>query len=191
MISAKRSSPGWFVRLGIAFLIIGVALASASWRLTVTSAEGPVLDVTAPEQAEVGQPIDLTLVVRNASGIGGYQGKLLFDTSRARFSGVDHSANQLAAIGRFIQALGPNEFDGGVSFGLYSCPVDACGETGKPVDRGADGELHLVTISVTPEQPGPLSLELSGMRFSDASGAEISVDTPSLIVAINVVAGQE
>jgi hypothetical protein len=191
MISAGRTNPRHIVRLGFVFLIIGVALFAANWRLSTISAEGPVVEINAPEQVVVGEPITLAVVVRNASGIGGYQGKLLFDTSRARMSGVDHSANELAAIGRYIQALGPNEFDGGISFGLYSCPVDACGSTGKPVDRGADGDLHLVTVSITPEQPGPLSLEFTGLRFADASGAEVDVEMPSLTVVVNAVVGQE
>lgn len=191
MFSASRTNHRWIVRIGVILLIVGVALAAASWRLSATSAEGPVLEVSVPEQVEVGQTIDIMLVVRNASGIGGYQGKLLFDTSRARFSGLDHSANELAALGRFIQALGPNEFDGGVSFGLYSCPVDACGNTGKPVNRGAEGDLHLATVSVTPEQPGPLSLELSELRFSDSAGFVVSVEIPTSVVVVNAVAGQE
>lgn len=179
------------MRLGITILIILAAIVAGFWRLSDTSAEGPVFEISAPQQVEVGQPIELTLVVRNASGIGGYQSRLLFDTSRAHFSGVDHSANQIAAIGRYVQTLGPNEFDGGISFGLYSCPVDECGATGKPVDRGADGDLDLATISITPDQPGPLSLELTGLRFSDASGAEVAVETSALVVVVDVVVGQE
>jgi hypothetical protein len=179
------------LRIGITLLIILAAILAGFWRFSDTSAEGPVLEISAPQQVEVGQPIELTLVVHNASGIGGYQSRLLFDTSRAHFSGVDHSGNQLAAIGRYIQTLGPNEFDGGVSFGLYSCPVDECGTTGKPVDRGADGELNLVTIVVTPDQPGPFSLELSDLRFSDASGAEVAVEAATRVVVVDVVLGQE
>ncbi len=191
MVSMRRANSNRLLRFGITLLIIIVALLSGFWRLSDISAEGPILDVSAPAQVEVGQPIELTLVVRNASGIGGYQSRLLFDTSRAHLSGVDHSANELAAIGRFVQTLGPNEYDGGVSFGLYSCPVDECGATGKPVDRGADGELNLVTVRVTPDQPGPFSLELSDLRFSDASGTEVSVETSTLVVVVDVVVGQE
>jgi len=191
MVSVRQSNRSRILRLGISFLIVVAALLAGFWRFSDTSAEGPVLEILAPQQVEVGQPIELTLVVHNASGIGGYQPRLLYDTSRAHFSGVDHSGNQLAAIGRYIQTLGPNEFDGGVSFGLYSCPVDECGSTGKPVDRGADGELILATVLVTPDQPGPLSLELSDLRFSDASGAEVAVDATSLVVVVDVVPGQE
>ena len=191
MISTRLTNSSRALRFGMTFLIIVVAILAGFWRFSDTSAEGPVLEVSAPEQVEVGQPIELTLVVRNASGIGGYQSRLLFDTSKAHLSGVDHSANDLAAIGRYIQTLGPNEFDGGISFGLYSCPVDECGTTGKPVDRGADGDLNLATIRVTPDQPGPFSLELSDLRFADASGAEITVETTTLVVVVDVVVGQE
>ena len=195
MISTRRAKElrpmSRMFRLVVLSLVIILALTAGIWRLSDTSAEGPTIEIAAPEQVEVGQSIDLTVVVHNASGIGGYQARLLFDTGLAHFSGVDHSANEIAGLGRFVQTLGPNEFDGGVSFGLYSCPVDHCGDIGKPVERGVEGDLHLATISITADQPGPLSLELTGLRFSDASGAEVAVEAGNLVVTVDVVAGQE
>lgn len=175
----------------IVILVVLVAITGGIWRLSGTSAEGPTLEIIAPAEVQVGHPVDISIVVHNASGIGGYQARLLFDSSKAHLSGVDHRANQIANLGRFIQALGPNEFDGGVSFGLYSCPVDECGDIGKPVDRGADGELNLATVSIVPDQPGILTFELSDLRFSDASGTEIAVETDVLSLSVNVVVGQE
>lgn len=167
------------------------AVTAGIWRFSDTSAEGPTLEISAPAEVEVGRPVEVTVVVRNASGIGGYQTRLLYNSAEAHLSGVDHSNNDIARLGRFTQTLGPNEFEGGASFGLYSCPVDECGSNGKPVDQGADGDLNLATISIVPDQPGILTFEFTDLRFSDAAGNEIAVDTGVLSLSVNVVVGQE
>ncbi len=172
-------------------VVVLLAVTGGIWRLAGTSAEGPTLEITAPAEVEVGSPVDIAIVVHNASGIGGYQARLLFDSSKAHLSGVDHRQNDIAKLGRFVQTLGPNEFNSGASFGLYSCPVDECGDLGKPVDRGADGELKLAIVSIVPDQPGILTFELADLRFSDASGSEIIVETGALSLSVNVVVGQE
>ena len=195
MISPKVSTGNRFdnrvSRIAITLLIVVAAITAGVWRLTGTSAEGPTLEISYPAQAEVGGTIEISLLVRNASGIGGYQTRLLYDTSAAHLAGVDHAGNGIAGLGRFVQTLGPNEFDGGASFGLYSCPLDECNSGGKPVDRGADGDVSLATIYVTPDQAGTLTLEFSSLRFTDASGSEVDVQTGSLTLSVNVVEGQE
>ena len=90
MMSLNRANSSLLCRLGIAIPIIVVAVVAGVWSLSGTSAEGPVLTVSVPEQVEVGQPIELVLTVSSASGIGGYQSRLLFDTSRAHYARQQH-----------------------------------------------------------------------------------------------------
>jgi hypothetical protein len=163
-----------------------VALA-ALWGLAGTSAEGPTFHVLAPEQARVGIPIELTVTVSNASDVGGYQARVLFDTGSAHLEGVSHANGAIAALGRYVQTLGPIEIDGGASFGVLSCATQECDAGyGKPVTSGASGDITLGTVSIVADKPGQLTIDLTGLRLASTSGADIPVTGTSQTLSVYV-----
>src|SRR5690242_18671565 len=108
-----------------------VALTGGSLPAAQAQTAGPSLEARAPTRAQVGQPLEITLSVRDANDVAGYESQLLFDTSAAEFDGLRQRNNDLKSLGRDVIALGPVEQANGVSFGLITCPVANC------VDKGS------------------------------------------------------
>jgi hypothetical protein len=92
----------------------------------VAAARLPFLRIDVPKQVAVGAPIELTLTVKHAHDIAGYETNLLFDTSAAHFSGLRQRQNDLKKLGRDVGPLAAVEVPYGIAVGLYSCSVDSC-----------------------------------------------------------------
>src|SRR5690349_4162207 len=102
------------------------ALSSQPGAIPLAAARGPSLQVAAPAQVAVGARIELTLTLRDAAGLGGYEAALRFDTAAAHFNGVEQHLDTLRRLGRDVGPLGAVERRDGIAFGAYSCPVARC-----------------------------------------------------------------
>lgn len=152
------------------------------------AAPGPSLRIDALKHVEVGEPITVTLAVKDATDIGGYETNLLFDPKVAEFDGISQRKNDLRKFGRDVGPLGGVETPRGVSVGAYSCPVENCVATGKGprVDRGGHGEIKLANISVIPNRPGRLQIKLDATKFVDSTGKPVNVDLGEETLTIRV-----
>ena len=52
------------------------------------AAPGPSLELQAPSSVNVDEPIQITLAVRNAADVAGYETRLRFDPRAAEFDGL-------------------------------------------------------------------------------------------------------
>lgn len=171
-------------------IVAGVLLGYSSvFRSQGTSAAGPELIVEAPSQVRVGEPIVVTMRIRNANDIAGYETRVLFDTSVAHLRGLVQRDNDLRKLGRDVQALGPIEIDGGVVIGAFSCPYKDCaGSAGVAKQpKGGRGEVRLATFSIVADAAGQLTLTLDQPRFVDVNGAPVTVTATTLALTVTVV----
>ncbi|CAN5555559.1 hypothetical protein BH20CHL6_BH20CHL6_06740 [soil metagenome] len=148
----------------------------------------PTLVVQHSQRVAVGQPIVIRLALRNAHALAGFEGRLAFDTTRARLTGVERRGAGLESIGRQVGVLGPVLRAGGAAFGFYSCPGADCTAVPGSRVRSRDGasSVELVTLLVTPEQRGTLELRLTSLRFVTRSGTSITVPATERLLAVQV-----
>jgi hypothetical protein len=170
-----------------AIVLLAIVVTLVVTRMT-TTASGPSLEVGVPDSAKVGEPIQLSLTVRNANGIGGYETKVAFDTNRANLRSFEQQPQSLRKLGRDAQPLGPVEVSDGVVIGAYSCPVADCTEATSKLraDRGARGTVQLATVTLIADSPGDLTVSLVNPIFVDASGQTVDVETGTLTFTIPV-----
>lgn len=170
-----------------ALVILALIAAIVLSRVT-TTASGPSLQVGIPSTANVGEPFELSLRIRNANGIGGYETKVQFDTSKAHMQSFEQQPQALKKLGRDAQPLGPVEASDGVLIGAYSCPVADCTQASSKVraDKGARGNVTLATVTLIADAPGDLSVSLENLTFVDASGQQVDVSAKSLSFTIAV-----
>lgn len=153
---------------------------------------GAALVVTAPKSADVGQPFDIKMVVRNAGDIAGYEAHLLFDPNAAEFSNIRQRQNDIKKQGRDIFPLVVAEQSDGASFGLVSCPFADCQRNqGQKQARGGQGNLQLATVTLTPQVAGQLVLQFDAVKFVDAQGNPVTAanSTPTLTVQVGTGGG--
>jgi CSLREA domain-containing protein len=174
--SNRRRYGVGFKHLLLSFGLMLVVVAGQFFTPRADAAAGSSLRVVAPRRVDVGQPITLTLQIRDAVDIAGYETNLLYDTTAAEFSGLGQRENDLRKWGRDVSPLGPVEFKSGVAFGLSSCPVANCvRRDGRRQNRGGRGHFQLATVSVLPTRAGLLQLTLAGTKFVDAVGRPVAV----------------
>ncbi len=188
--STSRRRGGAFTRMflpvGLLLVLIGGQFSTAR----VDAASGPSLRVAAPKRVEVGQPITLTLQIRDAVDIAGYETNLMYDTSAAEFDGLGQRENDLRTFGRDVSPLGPVELDHGVAFGLSSCPVANCTRRdGGRQNAGGRGQFKLATLSVIPTRAGVLQLSFAGTKFVDAVGRPVAVAGAEQSIVVRVGTG--
>lgn len=137
------------------------------------------LRIDAPAKVDVGHPIKITLVVKGAAVIGGYETNLLFDTEAAEFASLIQDKKDLSELGRDVGPLGPVETSQGVSIGAFSCPVNDCVKPGKGTraKRGISGTVELATVTVIPKRPGTLEFKLDATKVVNAAGEPVSVNS--------------
>src|SRR3712207_5790741 len=107
---------------GIALMIGAVLLAlppAASDQPAAAAAAGPSIQVAAPRKVDVGAPIELTLSVRDASDVAGYEAEVRFDPESVEFGGVV-LPDDLRQLGR-EPGLVATELAQGAAFAVYSC----------------------------------------------------------------------
>ena len=165
-----------------------VALLAGGMQAAEAQAPRPQLDLSAPRQVNVGEPVQLTLTVRNAADIAAYETNVMFDTSVAEFDGLRQRQNDLKSLGRDVGPLGPVSIANGMSIGLYSCPVAQCTQrtVGARQDRGGRGTVRLATVGLVARAPGTLEIRLTGTTFADASGKLVTVDNAEQTVRVQI-----
>jgi len=163
----------------------------ASAMLVAHAASGPVLDVSAPSRVGLGDPITLTLGLRNVADVAGYETVLLFDPAAAHFSVLRQRTNDLHRFNRGVQPLGPVVLSNGVTFGLFSCPAADCEHLsrGPRAAKGGHGSLTLARVVIVPDQPGTLKLRFGGTKIVDAQGTPITVGAADPVLTVQVGAG--
>jgi hypothetical protein len=173
-----RRSPRAIFMLLVAVLL-GQGLAPAH----LVAASTPSLHLTYPTRVAVGAPISITLTLRDASDVAGYETQVAFDPSVATFDGLRQRANDLPRNGRDVSPLGPVEQPTGIAFGFYSCPTVRCLDTinGARPTRGARGTVRLATLLIRAYQPGTLELRIANARFVDATGQPFAASIPAPI----------
>src|SRR5687768_17590578 len=150
--------------------------------VTTVSAAGPtaarasLLQITAPDRVEVGEPITLVLTLQRATDVAGYEATVLFDRSVAEFAGLEQRDNDLRAIGRDIGSLTAVDLPHGTAIGFYSCPVEDCvARTGNRQNQGRGGAVRLARVSLVANQPGTLEIAFDAIKVVDAAGNPIAV----------------
>lgn len=168
-----------------AVLIVSIGVV----QFTSISAAGTSLRVDVPSRASVGEPFHVSLWLRGASSVAGYEAMILFDTDSATFRGVEHRNNELKRMGRDVQTIGPDEVSGGVAIGAYSCSFAHCVEiAGLPKQhRGGNGVVRLATFTIVPHEVGPLTVEIGSPVFVDVDGTPLEVSIEKTVFTIQVV----
>jgi hypothetical protein len=177
----KRASVTMLICL---FLVFGVFAAILQSR--TGEAATPQVQVQVPRQARVGQPIEVTLALQGANGIGGYETTIGFDVNRIHLQGLEQRPQDLRKLGRDAQPVGPVEVSNGIVVGAYSCPTGDCkaGRGGK--NGGGKGKLRLATVTLVADEPGIATITLSDFTVVDASGQSVEVSLPSGPIQIQV-----
>jgi CSLREA domain-containing protein len=141
----------------------------------------PSIRLDAPGRAQVGYPIEISLTVRGADEVGGYETNLLFDKKAAEFASVIQENKDLGDLGRDVEPLGPVQTSRGVSIGGFSCPVNDCVDLkdSPKVEHGAGGTVELATVTVIPKRAGRLEFDLAETKVVDAAGEPVNVTTPN------------
>lgn len=151
------------------------------------AAPPPSLIVEAPVSVEVGERIEIQLVVDHAKDIAGYETQILFDASVAHFSGLHQRENDLKKFGRDVIPLEATELPDGSAIGLASCPYADCVEfKGNPQPKGANGRVRLATVLIGTDQQGALEIRFEHIKFVDPLGNLITVETPTTQIIVQV-----
>lgn len=138
------------VRVWVA-LIMASALVISTYVPSISqgAAVQPWLQIDGPQHVDVGQPIELTLTVKNATDIAGYETQVLFDTTAAHFTGLRQRKNDLKKLGRDVGPLTAVDLPNGIAIGLYSCPVvDCVAGKGPQQGKGGQGTIKLATLQI-------------------------------------------
>jgi hypothetical protein len=166
------------------FLVFGVFAAVLQSR--TGEAATPQVVVKVPRQAVVGQPIEMTISMRSANGVAGYETTIGFDVNRIHLQGLEQRPKDIQRLGRDAQPVGPIEVSNGIVIGAYSCPAGSCtsGRGGK--NGGGRGNLRLATVTLVADAPGIATIDLSGFTVVDASGQKVDVSLPEGPIQIQV-----
>src|SRR5690349_18527902 len=104
-------------------ILMVIALLTSSYAvLPAQQSRSPVFVIQAPAHVQVGDRIDIQLIVDHARDLAGYEGQLLFDPSAAHFSGLHQRDSDLKKFGRDVVPLEAPELPDGIALGLASCP---------------------------------------------------------------------
>src|SRR6266498_453864 len=169
-------------------ILIVIALITSSYvALPPQQGRSPVFVIEAPSRVEVGDRIEIQLIVDHAQDLAGYEAQLLFDTTAAHFSAFQQRDSDLKKFGRDIIPLEEGELPDGVAMGLASCPYQDCVQLkGNSQPRGANGKVRLGTVIIGTDQEGLLQLRFDHLKFVDASGNTISVNIPQSVISVQV-----
>lgn len=174
---------------------LGALLLGAAWGIgwQSGSAASPRLVLTVPDEALVGDPIEVQLTIEDANGIAGFEVTIGFDTEAASLQRFQPRENDLAAMGLDVQGLGPVEVPGGIAVGAYACPYSDCANPAATQrnEQNGTGTYRLATMTLAAWQAGPLTIDLSSARFADLSGRPVEVDLSAAVVTVEVMPNGE
>jgi CSLREA domain-containing protein len=171
-----------------AFLVIALSLPStAALALPQLKGPGGTLILQAPTRVELGDQIEIQLIVDHAKDLAGYEAQILFDTSAAHFGGIQQRDSDLKKFGRDVIPLEEGELSDGVTLGLASCPYQDCVKlNGNTQPKGANGRVRLGSVFIGTDQEGVLELRLDHLKFVDSSGNTLAVDLPQSVISVQV-----
>lgn len=156
---------------------------------TYARIQRPAVQVMAPPQIALGEPLELVVQATNAVNISGYQTSLLFDTSVAEYGGLNQRDNGVAQVGRAVQPLGAADFEQGITFGFYSCPANSCLDDGNAKTwqaSGANGTVELSRVTLLPRTTGILEVRLADTQVVDALGNVVTLAGTGATVRVQV-----
>jgi CSLREA domain-containing protein len=171
-----------------AIVLAAAAVAGVLLVRPTTAERRARLEIQAPAQVAAGTQFEITLVLHEAAGFGGYEAALRYDPAAAHFNGLVQRLEPLTELGRGLGELGAVERGDGIAFGAYSCPVAICEgpRDGQRRSRGADGTVPLATIALIADQPGTLEVSLADLLVVDADGAPLPMTVSSQTVQVQV-----
>ena len=171
----------------ILFIVAVVFPNSAAFASQQFQGTATTLVLQAPQQVELGDPIEIEIIVDHARDLAGYEAQILFDTSAAHFSAFQQRDNDLKKFGRDVIPLEEGELPDGITMGLASCPYEDCVELkGNPQPKGANGRVRLGTVIIGTDQEGLLELRFDHLKFVDSSGKDIPVQIPQTVITVQV-----
>ncbi|MEP7115352.1 MAG: cohesin domain-containing protein, partial [Ilumatobacteraceae bacterium] len=143
-------------------------------------AAGPQLSITAVQQTDVGQTIEINLRLSNAPLVAGYEASVRYDEDATEFAGVVFGDG--SGRGNVVTTIttGPG---GGAAYSAYTCLASGC-----PAGGGAAGRSALdgVTVRIQPLLAGHHVVSFDQLKFVDLQGRSVDVDVPVSSVAIDV-----
>lgn len=152
------------------------------------SAAGPRLVVSAPGQTEVGQAIPITLSLRGAPRVTGYEAYVHFDESAAEFGGLFAGGEDATQVN--VQTTIADEVNEGTAFAIYTCAAVGCGG-----DRGRKQEgrrqLENVTLRIVPLRSGTLTISVDQLRFVNKKGDRLDIAVVGNPVTVSVLGSSE
>jgi CSLREA domain-containing protein len=169
-------------------LVVAFALpSSTAFAAQQFQGPGATLILQVPAQVQLGDRIEIQMIVDHAQDLAGYEAQLLFDTTAAHFSGFEQRDSDLKKFGRDVIPLEEGELSDGVTMGLASCPYQDCVNLkGNPKTKGANGRVRLGTVIVGTDQQGRLELRLDHLKFIDSNGNTIPVNIAQPVITVQV-----
>ena len=151
-------------------------------------AAGPGLVVSAPGQTEVGQAIPITLSLRGAPQVTGYEAFAHFDETAAEFGGLFAGGEDATQVN--VETTIADEVNEGTAFAVYTCAAVGCG--GDP-GRKQEGrrQLENVTLRIVPLRSGTLTISLDQLRFVNKKGDRLDIAVAGNPVTVSVLGSSE
>ena len=135
---------------------------------------GPSLELRAPQRVTAGHAVSVTLVVRGARNVAGWEARVRFDSASAEFAGMSGLGH---GTGRSAGQLGPVDTADGVAIGGYASRART------------RSTLTLARVRLIPRGSGTLAVAVAGLRLVDGAGHRIVVRNASHQVAIRIGKG--
>ncbi len=170
-------------------LVFAVTLAAVPFvgSAPAVGAAGPGLVVSAPGQTEVGQAIPITLSLRGAPQVTGYEAFAHFDETAAEFGGLFAGGEDATNVN--VETTIADEVNEGTAFAVYTCVAVGCGEPGHKQEGRR--QLENVTLRVVPLRSGTLTINLDQLRFVNKKGERIDVPVAGNTVTVSVLGSSE
>jgi len=146
--------------------------AQASTRPVVTV---PSLEIQAPAHVVAGQAITVTIAVRGARSVAGWEARVRFDSASAEFAGASGMGR---GIGRSGGQLGPVSTSDGIAVGGYTSRA-----------RSSRGLLTLVRVRLLPRVSGTFGVSVGDLRLVDRTGHRLRLDSATQTVTVRVGSG--
>jgi hypothetical protein len=175
---------------GRIMVMCSVMLIALAWgiQISLTSASSPSVRIDVPSDVILGEPFQIAIWLQDASQVAGYELMILYDTDAATFRGVAHRDTASGLLGRYFRTIGPDEIQGGIAIGAYSCSSATCEDSSDPPEyrTGDSGLFQLSLITIVPDTLGTLVVEIGAPIFVDVEGRPLTMSLDQMTFTINV-----
>ena len=169
-------------------LVVTLAAVPFVGSAPAVGAAGPGLIVSAPGQTEVGQAIPITLSLRGAPQVSGYEAFAHFDETAAEFGGLFAGGEDATQVD--VQTTIADEVNEGTAFAIYTCVAVGCGGDPGQKQEGRR-QLENVTLRIVPLRPGTLTISLDQLRFVNKKGDRLDIAVAGNPVTVLVLGSSE